>query len=123
MSKTHQLITIFTPSHADADNTNAQNLTAKEIVARLPPERFRVAMFSGEQPDPRIAARPNTLLIPARSHGNTLRFLSRLLLARPDIYFYPRFGPLDNFFFSLRSRLRLKTAAWDDDYLAKLIEA
>jgi hypothetical protein len=45
MSKTRQLITIFTPSHADVDNTNAQNLTAKEIVARLPPERFRVAMF------------------------------------------------------------------------------
>jgi glycosyltransferase involved in cell wall biosynthesis len=110
MSKTRQLITIFTPSHADVDNTNAQNLTAKEIVARLPPERFRVAMFSGERPDPRIAARPNTLLIPARPHGNTRRFLTRLLLARPDIYFYPRFGPLDNIFFSLRRKLRLKIA-------------
>ena len=110
MSKTQRFKTIFTPSHADAANTNAQQLTVKEIVARLPPERFRVVMFSGEQPDPRIAARPNTLLIPARPHGNTRRFLTRLLVARPDIYFYPRFGPLDNIFFSLRSKLRLKTA-------------
>ncbi len=110
MTRTQPLITIFTPSHADAAFTNAQQLTVKEIVARLPPERFRVAMFSGEQPDPRIAARPNTLLIPAGPHGNTLRFLTRLLLTRPDIYFYPRFGPLDNLFFSLRSKLRLKTA-------------
>jgi glycosyltransferase involved in cell wall biosynthesis len=110
MTRTQPLITIFTPSHADAAFTNAQQLTVKEIVARLPPERFRVAMFSGEQPDPRIAARPNTLLIPAGPHGNTLRFLTRLLLVRPDVYFYPRFGPLDDLFFSLRSKLRLKTA-------------
>jgi glycosyltransferase involved in cell wall biosynthesis len=110
MSRTERLITIFTPSAADADNTNAQNLTVKEIVVRLPPERFRVAMFLVGEPDPRIAARPNTLFIRGGLHGNTVRFLTRLLLARPDIYFYPRFGPLDNIFFSLRSKLRLKTA-------------
>jgi glycosyltransferase involved in cell wall biosynthesis len=110
MRRTEELITIFTPSHADAAYTNAQQLTVKEIVVRLPPERFHVAMFSGEQPDPRIAARPNTLLIPASPHGNTRRFLTRLLLARPDVYFYPRFGLLDNIFFSLRSNLRLKIA-------------
>ena len=110
MSKTPPLISIFTPSHADAAATNAQQLTVKEIVARLPPERFQVTMFSGEQPDPRIATRPNTVLIPARLHGNTRRFLTRLLMARPDIYFYPRFGPLDNTFFWLRRMLRMKTA-------------
>jgi glycosyltransferase involved in cell wall biosynthesis len=110
MSKAPRLTTIFTPSHADAAYTNAQQLTVKEIVARLPPERFRVAMFSGERPDPRIAARPNTLLIPARPHGNTRRFLTRLLLARPDIYFFPRTGPLDRAVFDLRKRLRLRTA-------------
>jgi glycosyltransferase involved in cell wall biosynthesis len=106
---TQRLITIFTPSHADTHGTNAQQLTVKEIVARLPPERFHVTMFSGPEPDPRIKARPNTKLIPASRHGNTMRFLTCLLLARPDIYFYPRFGPLDNLFFSLRRRLRMKT--------------
>jgi glycosyltransferase involved in cell wall biosynthesis len=109
MSKTQKLTTIFTPSHADAAGTNAQQLTVKEIVARLPPERFHVTMFSGEQPDPRIAARPNTVLIPARPHGNTQRFLTRLLLARPDIYFFPRTGPLDRAVFNLRT-LGLRTA-------------
>ncbi len=103
-------ITIFTPSHADAEFTNAQQLTVKEIVSRLSPERFHVTMFSGAQPDPRIKVRPNTRLVAARGHGNTLNFLTRLLLARPDIYFYPRFGPLDKIFFSLRRKLRMKTA-------------
>lgn len=103
-------ITVFTPSHADSDATNAQQLTVKEIVARLPPARFHVTMFSGPDPDPRIKMRPNTRLIPTRQHGNTLNFMTRLLLTRPDIYFYPRFGPLDNLFFSLRRKLRMKTA-------------
>jgi hypothetical protein len=38
----------------------------KEIVSWLPLERFHVTMLSGEGPDPRIAARPNKLLIPSR---------------------------------------------------------
>ena len=80
MSKTPQLITTFTPSHADAHGTNAQQLTVKEIVAPLPPERFHVTMFSGAEPDPRIKARPNTELISMGRHGNTMRFLTRLLL-------------------------------------------
>ena len=102
------MIKIFTPSHADAENTNAQNLTVKEIVVRLPPERFHVSMFSGPEPDPRIANRPNTRLIPWRPHRNTTRFLGHLLISRPDIYFYPRFGPLDHLFFGLRRNLHLK---------------
>jgi len=110
MKRAQTLITIFTPSHADASYTNAQQLTVKEIVVRLPPERFRVAMFSGEQPDPRIAGRPNTLLIPAGPHGNTARFLARLLLARPDVYFFPRTGPLDRVVFNLRKFMGWRTA-------------
>jgi hypothetical protein len=66
MSKTQRLIMIFTSSHADVANTNAQQLTVKEIVSWLPLERFHVTMLSGEGPDPRIAARPNKLLIPSR---------------------------------------------------------
>src|SRR5215468_4898693 len=109
MNKSPRLITIYTPSHADAASTNAQNLTVKEIVARLPAERFRVTMFSGQEPDPRLVERSNTVLIPARNHGNAVRFLGRLLVEHPDIYFYPRFGPLDDIFFSLRSVLRFRT--------------
>jgi glycosyltransferase involved in cell wall biosynthesis len=103
-------ITIFTPSFADEDDTNAQNLTVKEIVARLPAEQFRVIMISESKPDPRIAARKNTELLPYYKHGNTAQLLMRSVAYRPDIYFYPRFGPLDRVVFALRKSLRLRTA-------------
>ncbi len=105
-----QPITIFTPSFADEDDTNAQNLTVKEIVARLPPELFRVIMISEGKPDPRIAARKNTRLLPYYKHGNTAQLLMRSLVFRPDVYFYPRFGLLDHAVFALRKNLRLRTA-------------
>ena len=104
------MITIFTPSFADASNTNAQNLTVKEIVARLPPERFRVQMFFSSTPDARIAARRNTELMPFRKYGNTALALGRCLLSRPDVYFFPREGPLDAAFLFWRRHLRLRTA-------------
>jgi glycosyltransferase involved in cell wall biosynthesis len=103
-------ITIFTPSSADEDNTNAQNLTAKEIVARLPPESFRVIMISEGKPDPRIATRGNTELVRWTEHWNTARLLRRCLLSRPDIYFFPRHGPLDRAFFDWRKYLGTRTA-------------
>ncbi len=103
-------ITIFTPSAADADNTNAQNLTVKEIVSRLPEDRFRVIMFAEGDVDARIAGRKNVQIVRYRRHGNTISLLSRCLLSRPDIYFFPRCGPLDYCFFEFRRRLRLHTA-------------
>jgi len=95
-------ITIFTPSFADENNSNAQNLTVKELVARLPQDQFRVTMICQSEPDPRIASRPNTEFVKWSKHGNALRLLRRCLLARPDIYFFPRSGPLDRTFFDLR---------------------
>jgi glycosyltransferase involved in cell wall biosynthesis len=103
-------ITIFTPSFADEDNTNAQNLTVKEIVARLPPDGFRIIMICGIDPDLRIATRKNTELIRCTRHGNAFRLLRRCLLARPDIYFFPRWGPLDWAFLCVRQRLPIRTA-------------
>ena len=102
------MITIFTPSFADEDNTNAQNLTVKEIVARLPPELFRVIMVSDGRPDPRIAARKNTTLLPYYRHGNMAQLLIRCLVSSPDVYFYPRQGPLDQVLFALRKKLQLR---------------
>jgi glycosyltransferase involved in cell wall biosynthesis len=103
-------ITIFTPSSADEDNTNAQNLSVKEIVARLPPELFRVIMISEGKPDPRIAARRNTELVHWTEHWNAVRLLRRCLFSRPDIYFFPRHGPLDRAFFDSRKYLGKRTA-------------
>lgn len=104
------MITIFTPSFADAANTNAQNLTVKEVVARLTPEEFRVRMFCGEAPDERIAVRPNTELVPWRRSGNTARSLVRLGLQPSDVYFFPREGPLDAAFLRMRRSFRIRTA-------------
>ena len=110
MNGSTRQITIFTPSFADEDATNAQNLTVKEIVSRLPQEQFRVIMISEGKPDPRIAARKNTKLLPYYKHGNTAQLLMRSLAFQPDIYFYPRVGPLDHVVFALRKNLGLRTA-------------
>jgi glycosyltransferase involved in cell wall biosynthesis len=104
------MITIFTPSFADEADTNAQNLSVKEIVARIDSERFAVTMLHEGAVDPRIASRPNTTLIEWHARGNTVRVLWRILRSLPDVYFFPREGPLDGAFLRLRRHLRLKTA-------------
>jgi glycosyltransferase involved in cell wall biosynthesis len=110
MTSFSPLIRIFTPSVADEANTNAQNLTVKEVVARLDPELFHVTMISLRDPDPRIAQRKNTTLLPYYKHGNALHLLLRTLLARPDIYFFPRYGPLDRVFLRTRRYFFRNTA-------------
>ena len=104
------MITVFTPSFADENNTNAQNLTVKEVVSRMDPARFRVVMLGSNTPDPRIAARANTLILRWAKRGNTPRILCHLLTHIPDVYFFPREGPLDVAFLGARRGLRLKTA-------------
>jgi len=110
--ETTRPITIFTPSFADVSSTNAQDLTVKEIVARLPPELFRVIMICEHDADadPRIRSRENTRLVPYYKHGNAAQLLLRCLTAGPDVYFYPRAGPLERALFALHKNLRLKTA-------------
>lgn len=95
------MITIFSPSFADADNTNAQNLTVKAIVPRFDPQKYRVSLVCAGEPDALVAARPNTELIRYYKHGNTPSLLARLLRNPPDIYFFPREGPLDTIFLEL----------------------
>jgi glycosyltransferase involved in cell wall biosynthesis len=104
------MITLFTPSFADEANTNAQNLTAKEVVSRLPADQFRVILLGDGAPDPRIRDRENTEILPCRSHGNTARWLTRVLTSKIDIYFFPRQGPLDSLFLFFRRSLGLPIA-------------
>jgi glycosyltransferase involved in cell wall biosynthesis len=104
------MIAIFTPSFADESNTNAQNLTVKEIIARMAPSRFRVEMLGSNEVDPRIATRPNTKILRWQKRGNTLRILRHLLRNPPDVYFFPRESGLDAAFLWMRTKLELKTA-------------
>ena len=104
------MITVFTPSFADDENSNAQNLTVKEVVARLDPARFRVIMFRTGVPDPRIGERSNTQTLHWGDGWNTPRILWHLFTDVPDVYFFPREGPLDRAFLSARRHFALKTA-------------
>jgi glycosyltransferase involved in cell wall biosynthesis len=104
------MITIFTPSFADEADTNAQNLTVKEVVARLHPDRASVTMFYDGAVDPRIAARPNTTLLRWQQHGNTRRTAWQIFRKVPDVYFFPREGPLDAAFLRMRRYFRWRTA-------------
>jgi glycosyltransferase involved in cell wall biosynthesis len=104
------VITVFTPSFADQTNTNAQNLTAKEVVSRLPSDRFRVILLGNGAPDPRILARENTEILQSSRHGNTARWLTRVLRSKVDIYFFPREGPLDTAFLFCRRIMTLPVA-------------
>ncbi len=104
------MIRVFTPSFADEADTNAQNLSVKEIVARLDPSRFEVTMLCEGTADPRIGGRRNTNILPWRKHANTARILLHLASHVPDLYFFPREGPLDAGFLRMRQILRLKTA-------------
>lgn len=104
-------ITVFTPSDASAGNTNAQNLTVKEVVARLPEDQFHVTMFcDGNVADARLSARKNTRLVRWTARGNAVRLLRHCLFPPPDIYFFPRRGPVDRVFFDVRKRIGLRTS-------------
>jgi glycosyltransferase involved in cell wall biosynthesis len=76
----------------------------------MDPARFRVVMLGSTAPDARIAARPNTQILAWRKRANTARVLWHLLTHIPDVYFFPREGPLDAAFMAARRRLSLKTA-------------
>jgi len=104
------MLKVFTPSFADEADTNAQNLSVKEIVCRMDPDRFEVTMLHAGQPDSRLASRSNTRLLSWRTHGNTLRTIVDILTNIPHVYFFPREGPLDAAFLTLRRNLGLKTA-------------
>jgi glycosyltransferase involved in cell wall biosynthesis len=99
------MIKVFTPSYADEENTNAQTLTVKEIVARLDPERFSVLMLAHRSPDARLETRRNTRLLRWMRHGNTAYILCKVLAFRPDVYFFPRTGPLDAVFFWMKRKM------------------
>jgi glycosyltransferase involved in cell wall biosynthesis len=82
----------------------------KEVVARLDPARYRVIMFSATVPDARIGDRKNTKILRWAKHANTPQILARLFARVPDVYFFPREGPIDSAFLAVRAKLRLRSA-------------
>ena len=74
MKNSPKMIKIFTPSFADENNINAQNLTVKQIVRRLDPDYFQVTMFYKDNIVDFIKNRGNTKFIKWFKHGNLIRF-------------------------------------------------
>lgn len=94
---------------ADADNTNAQSLNAREIALRLDPQRFTFTFFYERAPDPRLARRTNVRLVKLPGRNKTLRIL-REMLKHPRILAYVDYSPASYLFLHLPSFLRRETS-------------
>jgi glycosyltransferase involved in cell wall biosynthesis len=73
----------------DAANLNAQHVTTREILCRLPPDRFRVTAFVDGTPDARLADREHVRLVPLARRGRTLRCLRTAVADPPDLLLHP----------------------------------
>jgi glycosyltransferase involved in cell wall biosynthesis len=100
MSPIHVLVDSF----ADAGLPNAQMGNAREIVCRMDPDRFHVSMFAMSEPDPRIAARPNTRLIQLAAHRQTPWIFRELLWGAHSVLFYMKSSPASQWYCNLRDK-------------------
>jgi glycosyltransferase involved in cell wall biosynthesis len=97
---------ILVDSLADEQNFNAQMTSARDIVARLNPERFDVRIFHVADSDRRIVKRPNTRLISLPQKRQTVRILREFIFGDHEILFYVKTSPAARAYFSLRSAWR-----------------
>ena len=98
---------ILVDSFADRDLTNAQMTNGRDIVRRLDADRFHVSMFCLGDPDPVIAARPNTRLIALPRGRQSLRIFREFLWGQHKILFYLKSAPASAWYLNVRS-------AWND---------
>jgi glycosyltransferase involved in cell wall biosynthesis len=99
-------IGVLVDSLADKDLPNAQMSNAREIVRRLDQARFHVKIFCTATPDPQIASRPNTTLIPLPRRLRTIRILGEFLVGQHDILFYVKAAPASKWYLQLRKKWR-----------------
>lgn len=97
-------------SPVDADNTNAQSLTAREITLRLDPERFQSTLFYERTPDPRFQSRSAVQLLQLPARRQTARIL-REMLGRHDLITYVDYSPASYLFLHLPRLLRRRAKA------------
>lgn len=84
-------------------DVNAQNLNARDIAARIDPNRFHVSLFSRRKPDQRLMNRPNVTLIKIPPRLGTLTML-RHFLGNYDAIYYSRISRADSMYRWLRKR-------------------
>ncbi len=95
-------VKILIDSLADEGLTNAQMINAREIVSRLNPDRFFVAMFVHGPPAAQVANRPNTHLLQLPDRRQTIKLLAHYLFGRQDILFYLKASPASLWYLRLR---------------------
>jgi glycosyltransferase involved in cell wall biosynthesis len=95
-------VRLLVDSLADAGLLNAQMVNAREIILRLNPARFHVAMFHAAEPDPRILYRTNTRLIKLPQRKQTVRILREFLSGKHRIVFYLKSAPASRYYMALR---------------------
>jgi glycosyltransferase involved in cell wall biosynthesis len=96
-------IRLLVDTFADDGLTNAQMSNAREIIARLDPERFHVTTFVLGNADPRIQSRPNTRLVQLPQRRQTLLILREFLLGRHDLLFYPKASPATKWYMKMKA--------------------
>jgi glycosyltransferase involved in cell wall biosynthesis len=95
-------IRILVDSFADAELTNPQMTTARNIVRRLDPERFHVGIFCVREPDPLIVKRKNLRLIHLPLQRKTPRIFREFVLGKHDMLFYIKSSPASKWYLRLR---------------------
>jgi glycosyltransferase involved in cell wall biosynthesis len=96
-------VKVLVDSLADERLTNAQMINAREIVSRLDPARFSVAIFVQGVPAAEISRRPNTRLIQLPDRLQTIPLLAQFVFGRQDILFYLKASPAARWYLKLRS--------------------
>jgi glycosyltransferase involved in cell wall biosynthesis len=95
-------VRILVDSLADQGLTNAQMTNAREIIRRMDSARFHVSVFCAGEPDPLIARRPNTRLVPLPQRRQTIRIFREFVLGRHNILFYLKSSPASRLYMGLR---------------------
>jgi glycosyltransferase involved in cell wall biosynthesis len=83
------LIKVIYDVFADASNTNAQSMNAREIALRLDTSRFVSTFFHAGDPDARLVGRPDIRLKRIPPRLGSLTMFAEAIVGRHDILFSP----------------------------------
>jgi glycosyltransferase involved in cell wall biosynthesis len=100
------LVRVLVDSFADKDFTNAQMTNGREIIRQLDPDRFHVSVFTLGEPDPLIAQRPNTRLIPLPQRRQTIPIFREFVTGTHQIVFYLKSSPASKWYLRARRSWR-----------------
>lgn len=95
-------IRLLVDSFADAGEFNSQMTNARDIIARLDPERFHVTLFLCGEPHPSLTSRPSTRFIRLGQKRQTLRILPEFIWGNHSILFYIKASPASKFYLRMR---------------------